>query len=183
MSCSIHKFHILTLARMSTLCSILFICLSSSAVNLFSRGSSWPICSCKTLSIKSFSVCFPCDKCTTYISKQQTEQKLGGKGGEQRAVSLASACVSAGLLTAAMSYIIVQTENMILHQQVIILWEKINFLCTRLPQRRRPSSDKCKLLNCFLLLLVIHIHYCTLLHLHSIIIRNAASLLEMLKIV
>lgn len=34
----------LTLAKMSTLCSILFIWLSSSAVNFFSKGSSWPDC-------------------------------------------------------------------------------------------------------------------------------------------
>lgn len=34
---------ILTFAKMSTLCSILFICLSSSAVNFFSKGSSWPV--------------------------------------------------------------------------------------------------------------------------------------------
>lgn len=43
---TVHVF--LTLAKMSTLWSILFICFSSSSVNLFSRGSSWPVCTNNT---------------------------------------------------------------------------------------------------------------------------------------
>lgn len=47
-------FDFLTLARKSTLCSILFICLSSSAVNLFSKGSNWPVCSHNTSNQSAF---------------------------------------------------------------------------------------------------------------------------------
>lgn len=81
-------FGILTLARTSTLWSILFIWRSSSDVNLFNKGSSWPVCTTNTQNIESFGICcqshFCQDKTANYISLRQAGPGLGGWGCEQR---------------------------------------------------------------------------------------------------
>lgn len=86
--------------------------------------------------IKSLSICFLYDKHTNYISMWQTGQKLGGQRGRESSMTIsitAHVLLNSNVITPAEIYRAVQTVylnavDMILQQQVVILWEKYQYL-------------------------------------------------------